>query len=310
MSQHVSVLLPESIDLLQVKDGGIYLDLTLGRGGTSEAILKKLKSGHLYSFDLDLDAIKESEARLKKTGDNFTLIHGNYRNLKPLLAQYGVKEVDGITCDLGVSSPQFDEAERGFTYKEEAPLDMRMDQTSSLTAEKIVNTYSYEDLKRIFKEYGEDEDSASIARHIVKRRAILPIKTTSELVSIIKESKPIKHLLKKGHPAKQIFQALRIEVNDELGSLKEMLSVAPTLLKRGGVLEIITFHSLEDRLVKQAFNNLTKTEGNRHVFINNEEKEFELLTRKPVTAGETELENNNRAHSAKLRAIRRKEEKK
>lgn len=310
MSGHVSVLLPETLSLLSIHDGGTYVDLTLGRGGTSSEILKRIPHGHLYAFDLDEEAIKESEPRLKAIGDNFTLIHANYRTLKEALASLGVTAVDGITADLGVSSPQFDEADRGFSYKEDAPLDMRMDQSQSLSAQLIVNTYPEHQLIRIFREYGEDNDAVRVAKAICRHRSEKPIETTDELVSIIKEAKPMTSLLKKGHPAKQIFQALRIETNGELDSLEQALHDMPTLLKERGVLAIISFQSLEDRLVKEAFHALTVVEGSRHgvelLPSQVEVAPFTNLTKKPVVASETELENNHRAASAKLRAVMKK----
>lgn len=310
MGEHISVLLPESVSILNVKEDGVYLDLTLGRGGSSSIILSKLTTGHLYSFDLDLEALKESEKRLRAIGTSFTLIHSNFANVGEEMEKRGIKEVDGIIMDLGVSSPQFDEAERGFSYREEAPLDMRMDQTSSLTAERIVNTYSESDLRHIFFAYGEDSDSGRIARNIVKERSLSPIKTTGELVRIIKESKPKIHLLEKGHPAKKIFQALRIETNGELENLKKALEDAPSLLSPNGVYAIISFQSLEDRLVKERFIGLTKTEGTRFgpaSIEKEEETRFLNLTPHPITPSKEELENNHRSHSAKLRAIKRKE---
>lgn len=308
--EHVSVLLPETIELLDIKEDGIYVDLTLGRGGTSGEILKRLTTGHLYSFDLDEEAIEESRQRLEKISDRFTLIHGNYCGFAQSLKGLGIEKIDGLTADLGVSSPQFDDASRGFSYRADAPLDMRMDRSQPLNASTIVNTYSLQDLTRIFKEYGEDKDSYKVAKAIVKARESKRIETTEELVSIIKSAKSAKTLREQGHPAKQIFQALRIETNHELDSLKKMLSSIPPMIKEGGRVAIITFHSLEDRLVKECFRSLTVVEGDRHGLAiyskDGTEPEFENLTRKPVVASEEELKDNNRSHSAKLRAIRRK----
>lgn len=310
MSSHQSVLLQESLDLLSVKKEGIYVDLTLGRGGHSSAILSSLTSGHLYAFDLDETAIKESEERLRAIGNNFTLIHDNFKNLKEDLASRGVTHIDGLLMDLGVSSPQFDVAERGFSYKEEAPLDMRMDVSSPFSAKDIVNTYSLNELTRIFREYGEDNDAYAVSKLIVKEREKKEIVTTTELVEIIKRAKGSKTLAKKGHPAKQIFQALRIETNGELDSLKKVLQDFPPLMNAGGVVVAISFHSLEDRLVKVAFKDLTVIEGNRNeeLPLINEEAPFIALTKKPITASEKELAENHRAASAKLRAIKRKGE--
>ncbi len=310
MSLHQSVLLPETLDLLALKEDGVYVDLTLGRAGTSSAILKRIPHGHLYCFDLDYEAIEESRGKLKAIGSNFDIIHANFASLVGELAKLGVTKVDGITADLGVSSPQFDEGERGFSYKYDAPLDMRMDKDNPLSAKEIVNAYRYEDLARIFRLYGEDNDAARVANLIVKERAKKPIETTYELVDIIKRAKPMRSLNKKGHPAKQIFQALRIETNGELSNLETLLANFPALLLSGGRIAIITFHSLEDRLVKQAFRNLTRVEGDRH---DNGLKPEEIgeapyidLTKKPIVPNEDELRSNNRSHSAKLRAIMKK----
>lgn len=310
MSGHISVLLHESLDLLSVKKEGTYVDLTLGRGGHSSAILSSLTTGRLYAFDLDETAIKESEERLRAIGNNFTLIHDNFSNLKEDLASKGVTHIDGLLMDLGVSSPQFDVAERGFSYKEEAPLDMRMDVSKPFSAKDIVNTYSLQELTRIFREYGEDKDAYAVSKLIVKEREKKEIVTTTELVEIIKRAKGSKTLAKKGHPAKQIFQALRIETNGELDSLKKVLEDFPPLMNEGGVAVAISFHSLEDRLVKNAFRELTVIEGNRNEELPSasEEAPFISLTKKPITASEEELAENHRAVSAKLRAIKRKGE--
>jgi len=311
MGEHVSVLLNETISILSIKPTGIYLDLTLGRGGHSLEVLKRLSTGHLYSFDLDLEALKESEPRLKEAGDNFTLIHSNFANCKEEMENRGVLGVDGIMMDLGVSSPQFDEGNRGFSYKSDAPLDMRMDETSSLTAERIVNSYSEDDLRQIFYSYGEDPDSGRIAHRIVEERSKKPIVTTEELVTIIKESKPKWRLQQKGHPAKQIFQALRIETNGELDNLKKALDETPYLLNKGGVLAIISFQSLEDRLVKDKFLSLTRVEGTRSgpsAIEKSEKVDFINLTKHPIIPSKEELNYNHRSHSAKLRAIKLKEE--
>lgn len=312
MSEHVSVLLPESIGLLDVRDGRTYLDLTLGRGGSSAEILKRNPHGRLIAFDIDEEAVAESKKRLEQIGTSFTLVRENYSSVASVLSSLGIVGVDGVIMDLGVSSPQFDEAYRGFSYREEAPLDMRMDQRNPLTAERIVNTYSYEDLKRIFKEYGEDPDSARVAQAIVETRLSHPLETTGELVEIIKASKPASSLRKKGHPAKQIFQALRIETNDELGHLQKALDALPGLMNPGGIIAIISFQSLEDRLVKDKFRSLTTVEGSRHepTLLPNQEPQapFLPLTHKPVVPSEEEILSNHRASSAKLRAIQKKGE--
>ncbi len=307
MAEHYSVMLNEAIDLLSIKPDGIYLDLTLGRAGHSSEILKRLKNGKLYCFDIDQEAIDKGEKKLSQISDNFKIIKSNFGYAKEELSKLGVEKVDGILMDLGVSSPQFDEAERGFSYRFDGPLDMRMDLDSSLTAEKIVNTYDYEELKRVFLEYGEDPDSVKIAKMICLERENKPIKTTFELNDIIKKAKPMKSLSKKGHPSKQIFQALRIEVNDELGMLKKALSELPSLLKENGRMVVITFHSLEDRMVKKAFRSLTVVEGSRHApTLDEKEAEFIDLTRHPILPSENELEENHRSASAKLRAIEKK----
>lgn len=307
MPEHYSVMLNEAIELLSIKDGGIYVDLTLGRGGHSSEILKRIPNGKLYSFDIDEEAVEKSKDRLSSIGNNFEIVLRNFGFAEEELKKRGIDRVDGILMDLGVSSPQFDEAERGFSYRFDGPLDMRMDQSNPLTAEKIVNTYSYEDLKNVFKEYGEDPDSAKVAKLICIEREKKPITTTSELVEIIKKAKPAKSLSKKGHPAKQIFQALRIEVNDELGMLKKALNEMPNMLAPNGVMAVITFHSLEDRLVKKAFRSLTVVEGSRHApFEEEKEADYIDLTRHPIIPTEKELEENHRSASAKLRGIKRK----
>ena len=311
MGKHVSVLLDEAISLLNVKDGGIYADLTLGRGGHSSTILSKIPHGHLYSFDLDEEAIEESRPRLEKIGSNFTLIHSNFAFAKEQLAERGVTHLDGVLMDLGVSSPQFDEGERGFSYRSDGPLDMRMDQSASKSAATIVNSYPYEDLVRIFARYGEDPDSKAVAKAICKEREITPIKTTFELVELIKKSKPAWRLRQKGHPAKQIFQALRIETNGELDNLEKALKDIPDLLNVGGRFVIISFQSLEDRLVKDSFRALSEVEGTRFgpeaMKIDNGAK-FISLTRHPILPSEQEQEENHRSKSAKLRAVERKED--
>lgn len=308
MSNHISVLLNEAIDSLNIKPDGIYVDLTLGRGGHSKEILRRLPCGRLFAFDKDEEAIKESTANLKDF-DNITIIRDDFRNFKSNLESLGITKVDGILMDLGVSSPQFDDADRGFSYKEDARLDMRMDQRQTLDAYKIVNTYSIEDLTRIFREYGEDKFSYPIAKRIVKEREKAPIETTGQLVDIIKASKPQKELLKKGHPAKQIFQALRIEVNDELGALKIAIRDALETINVGGRVVVITFHSLEDRIIKNAFNEVAKIEGNRYLVFalpkEEDQPKYHLVNNKVITASEIEVENNPRSKSAKLRAIER-----
>ena len=309
MSKHVPVLLNETIEGLNVKPDGIYVDLTLGRGGHSKEVLKRLTTGRLISFDKDETAIEESKANLAGFSEKFTGIHDDFRNFRKDLNELGIDKIDGIMADLGVSSPQFDDVSRGFSYKEDARLDMRMDRRQKFSAFELVNTYSLTDLTRVFREYGEDKFSYQIAKKIVKIRQKKPIETTSELVEIIKAVKPQKELMKKGHPAKQIFQAIRIEVNDELGALKVALKDALASLKVGGRACFITFHSLEDRMVKNAFNDVSKVEGTRHnVFSLPTEKDlpdYRLVNNKVIIADESELENNPRSKSAKLRIIER-----
>lgn len=305
--KHVSVLLDESIQMLNIKHDGIYVDCTLGRGGHSEAVLKRCPDGHLYAFDLDRNAIEESRPRLAEISDNFTLIHAPFEEIQEQLHLLGVDEVDGILMDLGVSSPQFDDAKRGFSYRMDARLDMRMDQEQPLDAWKVVNTYSQEDLCRVLREYGEEPHAKRIAAAIVKAREEKSIDTTFELVDVIKSALPAAVLKKKGHPAKQTFQALRMEVNRELPQLQTALNKGLQMLKPSGRMAVITFHSLEDRIVKKTFANvsLPKKTDKRLPQTGIEKLEYQLINRKPVLASQEELEHNNRAHSAKLRGIER-----
>lgn len=307
--KHVSVLLDESIDMLNIKNDGIYVDCTLGRGGHSEQILKRCPQGHLYAFDLDQNAIEESRPRLEAISDNFTLVHEPFENLASVLDRYGVNQVDGILMDLGVSSPQFDDASRGFSYRFDARLDMRMNQEADLDTWKVVNTYSQEELTRIFREYGEDPFASKIARKICEIRTEKPINTTFELVDVIRSALPPAVLRKKGHPAKQIFQALRIEVNQELAQLQKVLDDGLKRLAPGGRMAVITFHSLEDRMVKKTFAKaaLPPKTDKRLPQMGIENLEYHLVNRKPVQASDEELEENQRAHSAKLRGIERHE---
>ncbi len=307
-NKHVPVLLNEVIEGLNIKSDGIYLDLTLGRGGHSSEILKRLSSkGLLIGIDQDKEAIKESDERLSKIAPNYKLVKSNFVNIEQILNDLNIDKVDGVLMDLGVSSPQFDDSERGFSYRYNAPLDMRMDQDQRLTAKEVINTYSESELRKIFYEYGEDKYSASIARNIVKHRAESPIETTFQLVEIIKRSKPAKELKKAGHPAKQIFQAIRIEVNDELNVLKETLNKVTSHLNHHGRLAVITFHSLEDKIVKKYFKDLTIVEGNReNLPMVEKEKDFLLITRKGIKPSELELETNHRSQSSTLRIIERK----
>ena len=307
---HVTVLLHETIDYLDVKPDGIYVDATLGGAGHSEYLLSKLSSkGHLYAFDQDVTAIEHAKKRLASYIEKglVTFIQDNFRYLKLRLEELGIEEIDGICYDLGVSSPQLDERERGFSYKQDAPLDMRMDRHASLSAYQVVNDYDYHDLVRVFFKYGEDKFSKQIARKIEQARQVKPIETTTELADIIKSAKPAKELKKKGHPAKQIFQAIRIEVNDELGAADESIQQAIDLLAVDGRISVITFHSLEDRLTKQLFKEASTVEVPKGLpFIPDDLKpKLELVHRKPILPSVEELKQNNRAHSAKLRVARK-----
>lgn len=299
---HFSVLIKESIDMLDVKDDGNYLDCTVGGGGHSSEILKRLKSGHLYGFDQDDFAINKATDRLNKINDNFTIYKDNFVNLEKY---FNENSLDGIIYDLGVSSFQFDLPERGFSYRFDGPLDMRMDETSTFNAYDIVNNYSESDLSKIFYKYGEEKFSSSIAKKIVKSRIEKPIETTFELVEIIKSALPAKELRKPGHPAKQVFQALRIEVNHELEYLEKSLHQALKALKPNGKLVVITFHSLEDRIVKSIFKDVSTLNLPKGLPFVPEgyEVKFKLINNKIILPSQEELEINNRSHSAKLRGI-------
>lgn len=309
MSKHIPVLLNETIVGLNINPDGVYVDLTLGRGGHSKEILKRLRNGRLIAFDKDETAIIESKRNLAEFSEKFTGIHEDFRNFRKILDELKIEKIDGILADLGVSSPQFDDVERGFSYKENVRLDMRMDKRQKFSAYELINEYSLKDLTRVFREYGEDKYSYQIAQKIVKVREEKHIETTCELVDIIKSCKPQKELAKKGHPAKQIFQAIRIEVNDEQGALKVALNDALESLTVGGRACFISFHSLEDRLIKNAFANVSKVEGTRHnVFALPTEADkpnYRLVNNKVIIASEFELENNPRSKSAKLRIIER-----
>lgn len=302
---HESVLLNETIESLNLKDNSIVVDMTLGFAGHSSQILKRIKNGYLFAFDQDEEALAFSKEKLSKISDNFQIIDSNFVYAKEKLKELGVEKVDGILYDLGVSSTQLDEDYRGFSYRFDAPLDMRMDQDNKLTAKIIVNTYSYDKLKKIFKEYGESKFSSNIARNIVKYRESKEIDSTLELVDIIKSSVPYKERLKK-HPAKQIFQALRIEVNDELNVLKKSLDDSLSMLNVGGRIAVITFHSLEDKIVKHKFLEVTKIDEISKGLPNiplDKLPDYKLITKKGIKASREELDFNNRAHSATLRVI-------
>lgn len=307
---HVTVLLHETVDGLLVKPDGIYVDATLGGAGHSAYLLSQLSpKGHLYCFDQDQTAIENAQITLRDYIDKkmVTFIQDNFRHLRSNLEELGVTEIDGILYDLGVSSPQLDERERGFSYKQDAPLDMRMNRQASLTAYDVVNTYDYHDLVRIFFKYGEDKFAKQIARKIEQARQTKPIETTTELAELIKSAKPAKELKKKGHPAKQIFQAIRIEVNDELGAADQSLQEAMDLLALDGRIAVITFHSLEDRLTKQLFKEASTVDVPKGLPVIPEDlkPKMVLVNRKPILPSSEELAINHRAHSAKLRVAKK-----
>lgn len=308
--EHYSVLLQESLDLLQINPEGIYVDGTLGRGGHSSKIAEKLTTGHLYSFDKDQTAIAESGKRLEPWKEKVTLIHSDFSLMKEKLNELGVHEIDGLILDLGVSSPQFDDPERGFSYRFDARLDMRMDQSQTLSAYEVINEYDQKELALIFRKYGEEQFAGPIARKIVERRQKEAIVTTFDLVNVIKEALPMKVKAKKGHPAKKVFQAVRIEVNHELESLETGLKDGLAMLKKGGRAAVITFHSLEDRIVKEMFVEHASVEkvDKRIPLMPDQIKEadYQLLNKKPILPSDNENEENNRSHSAKLRGIERK----
>ena len=308
MFKHKTVLLNETVDMLNIKEDGLYVDCTLGGGGHSSLILSKLDKGHLYCFDQDYEAIVSANEKLVKISDHFTIIHANFKDIKKELAARGIFKVDGIIYDLGVSSPQFDHADRGFSYRENARLDMRMNRRQSLTAYDVVNKYSYEKLIGILFKYGEEKFSKSIARHIERERKIKPIETTFELSEIIRKAIPARARRTGGHPAKRTFQAIRIEVNDELNVFEKSLHDALSLLNVGGRIAVITFHSLEDKIAKYTFNEVSnQKELPKQIAVIPDylKPSFIKVNRKPILASEEELENNHRSHSAKLRVIER-----
>jgi len=304
---HVSVLLEEAIQGLNLKEDGIYVDCTLGYAGHSSEILKRVRRGCLFAFDQDSDAIKYSTEKLSKIGDNFTIIYSNFVNLKEELEKRNVTKVDGILFDLGVSSVQLDEAERGFSYHQDAKLDMRMDRNNPLSAYEVVNNYSEMELSNIFFKYGEEKYSKSIARAITKYRENKKIETTLELVEIIKSAVPMKAKRDK-HPARKVFQAIRIEVNHELDILEKSINDALDILNIGGRLAVITFHSLEDKIIKNIFKEKTHIDDMVKGLPNIPEEymsNYRLVNNKAIAPSDTELENNNRSRSAKLRVIER-----
>lgn len=305
---HETVLLHTAANELNIQPNGTYVDATLGRAGHTQQILAQLTDGQLYAFDQDADAIAAVKQNLVPFPQNLHLLHTNFRNIADALAEVDVNSVDGVLYDLGVSSPQFDDSKRGFSYRFDAPLDMRMDQSQDLTARTIVNEWSFNELVRIFSRYGEEKFAKQIARQIERARAEKPVETTFELVELIKAGIPAAARRTGGHPAKKTFQALRVAVNDELGALEDSLTDALKLLNVGGRIAVITFQSLEDRLVKTMFREVSSTPDiprGLPVMPDQMQAPFKLVTRKPIVPTEEEIEHNHRAHSAKLRVIER-----
>ena len=301
---HVSVLLDECIQALNIKPDGIYVDGTLGGAGHSSRIAAQLTTGRLIGIDRDPVALKAAGERLQPFADRVTLVHSNFSEVRQVLDDLGIEAVDGILLDLGVSSPQLDEAVRGFSYMLDAPLDMRMDGGAALSAHEVVNTWSQDELKRILYDYGEERYAPQIAAAICRRRADKTIETTLELADIIRAAMPAAALREKQHPAKRSFQAIRIAVNDELGAVETVMKTAVSCLNPGGRLAIITFHSLEDRIVKNGMVAASKgctCPPNFPVCVCGNKPKVKLITRKPITASEEELERNPRSRSAKLR---------
>ena len=308
--EHKSVLLNETIEGLHIKPDGIYVDGTLGGGGHAYEVCRRLgEKGSIIGIDQDEAAIEAASVRLKDFGEKVTIIRSNYCDMKSKLHELGIDKVDGIVLDLGVSSYQLDTAERGFSYREDAPLDMRMDRRQKMTARDIVNDYSEMDLYRVIRDYGEDKFAKNIAKHIVAARGINPIETTGQLTEIIRASIPMKYQKKSGHPAKRTFQAIRIELNRELDVLKNSLDDMIEILNPGGRLCIITFHSLEDRIVKSAFKkneNPCTCPPDFPVCVCGKVSKGCVVTRKPILPSEEELEYNSRSKSAKLRIFERR----
>ena len=301
--KHISVLLNESIEGLNIKQDGVYVDCTLGYGGHSKEILKRITRGCLFAFDQDINAVNYSKQLLSEIGNNFEIINTNFINLKEELEKRNIQGVDGILFDLGVSSPQLDEKSRGFSYHNDAPLDMRMDISGKLNAYDVVNTYTFEDLSDIFFKYGEEKYSRNIAKKIVSYRENKNIETTLELVEIIKSAVPEKYK-REGHPAKKVFQAIRIEVNKELSVFDKALNDAIELLNPGGRVCVITFHSLEDRICKQIFkkySEVDKAVRGLPIIPNEYKPKLKIINRKAILPSKEELDNNNRSRSSKLR---------
>ena len=312
--QHYTVMKKETVDGLNIKPNGIYVDCTLGGAGHSEYILQQLnEEGHLYAFDQDQTAIDFAKERLAPYVEKgqVTFIKRNFRYLKEELNHLNVTKVDGVLYDLGVSSPQLDEAERGFSYHQDAPLDMRMDQTAKLSAYEVVNNYEYHELVKIFFRYGEEKFSKQVAREIERTRAVQPIETTGELVEVIKAAIPAPARRKGGHPAKRIFQAIRIAVNDELGVVEDSLEQAIELINKKGRISVITFHSLEDRIVKNIFKEYSTIKDlppGLPIIPEEFQPELKVITRKPILPSKEELDENNRSRSAKLRVAEKLKE--
>ena len=302
---HKPVLLDECIEMLNIRPGGVYVDGTLGRAGHSREIVRRLTGGRLICIDQDTAAIRAAEERLAPWRDRVTLVHGNFSDLADILREAGVSGVDGALFDLGVSSPQLDDASRGFSYMQDAPLDMRMDNTAALTAREVVNTWSQEELRRILYEYGEERYAPAVAKAIIRARETGPVETTLELAEIVRGAMPPAALREKQHPAKRSFQAVRIAVNGELDVLPPMLEAAVDSLNPGGRLAVITFHSLEDRIVKQTLREQARgctCPREFPVCVCGKKPKIRLVTRKPIVPGAAELSENPRARSAKLRA--------
>ncbi len=308
MNGHIPVLLDECIKYLNIRPDGVYVDGTLGMGGHSEAILQRLTTGRLIAIDRDAEAVRRASARLAPYADRLTIVHGNFRDLDAILDEQGESAVDGMLFDLGVSSPQLDEADRGFSYMTDAPLDMRMDASDNIDAWFIVNRWPRDKIERILRDYGEERFAPRIAARIAERREEREIQTTLELVEVIKSAMPASALREKQHPAKRSFQAIRIAVNDELNAVHALMDSAPDRLKPGGRLCVISFHSLEDRIVKNAIH--AREDGctcprEAPVCTCGFVRTLKSVTRKPITAGGEELELNPRSRSAKLRVAER-----
>ena len=301
---HRPVLLEECLDALCIRPDGVYVDGTLGRAGHSLEIARRLTTGRLIGIDRDETAITAAKERLRDYLDHVTLVHSNFDRIGEILEELNISGVDGMLFDLGVSSPQLDDAQRGFSYMHDAPLDMRMDRTAALDARQVVNQWSYEELRRILYDFGEERYAPAIAKGICRARETAPIETTLQLVDVIKSAMPPQALREKQHPAKRSFQAIRIAVNDELGAVETVMKKAVPLLNPGGRLAVITFHSLEDRIVKNAMAEAAKgctCPPSFPVCVCGKKPQVRIVTRKPIVSGEEELERNPRARSAKLR---------